>query len=353
LSLETLDIEQPGALLTYLRHNGHIGVDEQPVIRNLAGGVSNRTVWVQRSSGEAWVLKQALPKLRVSVDWFSSPERIHREALGLRWLTQLAPPGSITPLVFEDHTHHLLAMQAVPQPHDNWKTLLLAGQLAADHVIQFGRLLGTIHRQAYKRRGELAAVFEERAFFESLRLEPYYSYTASQVPAAADFLQHLIAETRACRQTLVHGDYSPKNVLVYQGRLILLDHEVIHWGDPAFDLGFSLTHLLSKVHYLLDQRDAFAAAARQYWQIYTETIGDVFQAYPSPVQNYLGGADSDLEFRAVRHTLGCLLARVAGRSPLEYLDEASRIRQREAVLALLTNPPGRVAELVNEFVARL
>ncbi|HXV98630.1 MAG TPA: aminoglycoside phosphotransferase family protein, partial [Anaerolineae bacterium] len=328
-----------------------------PAIRNLAGGVSNRTVWVQRTGGEAWVLKQALPKLRVSVDWFSSPERIHREALGLRWLAELAPPGTNTPLVFEDHTHHLLAMQAVPQPHDNWKTLLLAGQLAEDHVIQFGRLLGTIHRQAYERRAEIAAVFEERSFFESLRLEPYYSYTASQVPSAADFLQRLMAETRACRQTLVHGDYSPKNVLVYQDRLILLDHEVIHWGDPAFDLGFSLTHLLSKAHYLPSQRPAFAAAARQYWQAYTETIGDVFHTYllkrPSPVQDYSGGAGSDLEFRAVHHTLACLLARVAGRSPLEYLDEVSRIRQREAVLTLLPNPPGSVPELVNEFIAQL
>ena len=116
-----LNIEQPDALITYLRHNGHLGAGEQPLIRNLAGGVSNRTVWVQRPGGEAWVLKQALPKLRVSVDWFSSPERIHREALGLRWLAELAPPRTITPLVFEDHTHHLLAMQAVPQPHDNWK----------------------------------------------------------------------------------------------------------------------------------------------------------------------------------------------------------------------------------------
>jgi fructosamine-3-kinase len=366
-----LNIEQPDALITYLRHNGHLEADEQPVIRNLTGGVSNRTVWVQRPGGEAWVLKQALPKLRVSVDWFSSPERIHCEALGLRWLAELAPPGTITPLVFEDHTHHLLAMQAVPQPHDNWKTLLLAGQLVADHVAQFGRLLGTIHRQAYERRAELAAVFEERSFFESLRLEPYYSYTAGQVPPAADFLQRLMAETRACRQTLVHGDYSPKNVLVWQGRLILLDHEVIHWGDPAFDLGFSLTHLLSKAHHLPNQQADFAEAAISYWQIYAKTLGDTLVAsFKSPSfwssssinkpetgdqvsRSPVSGLRSNFEARAVRHTLACLLARVAGRSPLEYLDEASRIRQREVVLALLSNPPRRVPELINEFIAQL
>jgi 5-methylthioribose kinase len=342
-----LDIEQPDALIAYLRDKGRIGADEQPIIRNLAGGVSNRTVWVERPTGEAWVLKQALAKLRVSADWFSSPERVHREALGLRWLAQLAPPGTITPLVFEDHTQHLLAMQAVPQPHDNWKTLLLAGQLEEDHVIQFGRLLGTIHRQAYERRDEVAPVFEDRSFFESLRLEPYYSYTASQVPAAADFLHALIAETRVCHLTLTHGDYSPKNVLIYQGRLILLDHEVIHFGDPAFDLGFSLTHLLSKAHHLLPQRHVLTEAAKQYWQVYNQTIGDTFSHLPSQERV------SDLEPRVVHHTLACLLARVAGRSPLEYLDDTARLRQREAVLALLSNPPTNILDLINQFVARL
>ncbi|MGI9254283.1 MAG: hypothetical protein ACR2J8_11085, partial [Thermomicrobiales bacterium] len=97
-----LDIEQPGALAKHLRAASLIGPDEDPHVTVLAGGVSNRTVLVERESGEAWVVKQALEKLRVQVDWFSSPERIHREALGLRTLADLAPPGSITPFVFED-----------------------------------------------------------------------------------------------------------------------------------------------------------------------------------------------------------------------------------------------------------
>jgi len=349
---QLLDIEQPDALLAYLRDQGHIAPTEQPLIRTLAGGVSNRTVWVERPNGEAWVLKQALAKLRVSVDWFSSPERVHREALGLRWLAELAPPGATPRLIFEDHSHHLLAMQAVPQPHDNWKTLLLAGRLVEDHLNQFGRLLGTIHRRAFERREEVAAVFEDRSFFESLRLEPYYAYTAGQVPAAAEFLHPLIEETHACRLTLVHGDYSPKNVLAYQNRLILLDHEVIHWGDPAFDLGFSLTHLLSKAHFLPQQRAAFAAAAVAYWQVYTETLGATLVASFSSRSPVIGPR-STFEARAARHTLACLLARVAGRSPLEYLSEAARARQQEAVLALLANPPLRITELVNQFISKL
>src|SRR4028119_2465223 len=108
---ELLDIEKPGGLVSYLKATGRVGEDEEPVVHVLTGGVSNRTVLVKRhQTGEAWVVKQALPKLRVAVDWFSDPQRVHREALGLRWLEALAPPGTVTPPLFEGRpTRHLPA----------------------------------------------------------------------------------------------------------------------------------------------------------------------------------------------------------------------------------------------------
>jgi len=138
----------------------------------------------------------------------------------------------------------------------------------------------------------------------------------------------------------VHGDYSPKNILLHGPRMVLLDHEVIHWGDPAFDLGFSLTHLLSKAHYLPDHRGAFAEAARRYWHIYAACL-----------RGFLWR--EDMEPMVVRHTLGCLLARVAGRSPLEYLDHDHRMRQRDAVLSVLQRKPATVDDLTDEFLDTL
>ncbi|HEY8601450.1 MAG TPA: aminoglycoside phosphotransferase family protein [Thermomicrobiales bacterium] len=335
-----LDIERPGELLTYLREQGRIAPDEVPQFQVLGGGVSNRAVLTERPNGEAWVVKQALAKLRVPTDWFSSPARIAREALGLRWLIRLAPPGATVPLVFEDDENHILAMAAVPQPHDNWKTLLLAGRLDTDHVAQFGALLGTIHRNAAG-DATVARDFADRSFYDSLRLDPYYRYTATQVREAAPFIGALLAETWSTQLTLVHGDYSPKNILVHGGRLILLDHEVVHYGDPAFDLGFGLTHLLSKAHHLPAHRAAFAAAAALFWQSYGDALG---------TPPWLPA----LEGRAVRHTLACLLARVAGRSPLEYLDAAERARQRAVVVELMRDPPtelGGEEGLVTRFVS--
>jgi 5-methylthioribose kinase len=327
-----MNIEATAELLDYLRRHRRVRDTESPRLTVLAGGVSNRTVLVERDAGPDWVLKQALAKLRVAADWFSSPERIHREALGLRWLSQLAPAGSIPQFVFEDHEHHLLAMTAVPQPHQNWKSLLLRGEIDPEHVRQFGRLLAAIHHGAMARRAELEPVFRDTGFFESLRVEPYYAFSARQTPAAGAFLAALIAETRATRQSLVHGDFSPKNILVREGRLVLLDHEVMHWGDPAFDLGFSLAHFLSKAHHFPAWRAEFARAAQLYWQSYD---------------------DRSCEERAVRHLLGCLLARVDGRSPLEYLGPAERQRQRAVVLRLMDAPPAGIAPLIDQFVSCL
>ena len=328
----TLDIEQHDQLIRYLRETRRIAGDETPRVQTLAGGVSNRTVLVDRSTGESWVLKQALAKLRVKVDWFSDPSRVHREALGLKWLEKLAPPGTITPLVFEDEQHHLIAMQAVPQPHENWKTMLLAGRIDVQQVWQFATILGSIHRRAAERRNELAEPFDDRTFFETLRVEPYYAFTATQVPESREFFRRLIDETRGRRWTLVHGDFSPKNILVRDGQLVLLDHEVIHWGDGAFDVGFALTHFLSKLNHLPAHRSALVKAAVSFFANY-DAAGAILRR-------------PEEERMIVRHTLGCMLARVDGRSPLEYLREKDRDRQRRAVVALMKSPPDHVTDVV-------
>jgi len=333
----TIDIERPGALLTYLRSAGHLPPTVEPTIMPLAGGVSNRTMLVEFEDGSGWVVKQALAKLRVAVDWFSSPERIHREALGLRWLTELVPAGSVPAFLFEDEALHIVAMRAVAQPHENWKVMLLRGSVNRTYVEAFGRLLAMIHRGAALRAAELAPIFAEYSFFETLRLEAYYGYAASQVSEAARFLRTLIDETRSLRVTLVHGDFSPKNVLVQRARLVLLDHEVIHWGDPAFDLGFALTHLLSKARHVRAQRAEFIKAAGWFWTAYRTTLDIDLPWVPA------------LEARAVRHTLACLLARVAGRSPLEYLSAQERQEQQAAVIALMHAVPETLPALFERW----
>jgi 5-methylthioribose kinase len=328
-----LDIENPDDAIAWLRKRGLIIAGESPHIETLRGGVSSRTVLVERQHGCPMVLKQSLAKLRVAVDWFSSPERIHREALAIRWFSQLAPPGAIAELYFEDAEEHLIAMEAVPQPNTNWKTMLLAGDVLPEHIRQFAHLLASLHRNSAERAGELPPLFQDKTFFETLRIEPYYRYTAHHAP---DFFNLLIEETLATNVALVHSDFSPKNVLLHEDRMVLLDHEVAHFGDPAFDIGFAMAHFLSKAHHLTHTRENFLAAAREFWNSYQDE-----DPYPG------------FESRCVRHSLACLLARVYGRSPLEYLGPEERSRQAEATLAIIRTAPMEVLTLIGRFEKEL
>jgi len=336
--LPHINIEDTEQLLAYLHETNRIAKHEAPQFVILKGGVSNRIVWVQRKQNSDWIMKQALEKLRVQVDWFSAPERIHREAAGLRCLSKVIP-DNVPSFVFEDMNFHILSMSAVQQPHQNWKAQLLRSEPDINHAVQFGKLLAHIHN-AIENYPEIADEFSDSKFFEELRLEPYYAYTASQVPSAEDFLHRVIEDTRLRRQALVHGDYSPKNVLLYDNRLFILDYEVIHFGDPAFDIGFSMAHFLSKAHYRQAHQRSFIEMALTYWGTYSDAISKRFLS-------------QSLEIYAVRHTLACLLARVSGRSPLEYLDTNYRERQRDIVLELMNIEIKMIPDLITHFERKL
>ena len=334
-----LDIENLEALRHYLIHQGHIQSSHGVSFERLTGGVSNRTVKVSWADGYGWILKQALPKLRVSVDWFSNPERIAVEAKALRWLNRSTPPGTTPAFIFEDAPNHVLAMEAIPEGHENWKSVLLSGRIAAEHFEQFGVLLGAVHRLSSGSE-DLCREFADTSYFESLRLEPYYLYTAQQVPAAAAFLRALVQSTRQRKDCLVHGDFSPKNTLLYQGKLILLDYEVCHFGDPAFDIGFALAHFLSKAAHLPKDRAGLANATLLFVSTYRREIASLPWA-------------ARLEPRLVRHALGCSLARVAGKSLLEYLSPQERSRQQEVLLQLIVKSPASIEDLVSQFVQKI
>ena len=335
-----IDVENYDALIGYLRDARRISPTEAPAVRNLSGGVSNKTLVLTRSTGESWVIKQALSKLRVQSDWFSNPARSHVEANGLRHLPRVAPEGTITPLIFEDRAQCLLAMAAVPQPHQNWKQRLLEGHVEPQYFRQFAELLGSIHRESSKSAHEFSSLFTAKQYFESLRLEPYYQHSATVVPEAAFFLNKLVRSTLSRSDALVHGDASPKNVLIHNDRLILLDHEVLHFGDPAFDIGFSLTHFLSKALHLPEHRREFEEAVRLFWEVYCTQVRDMPWF-------------TDLTKRAPQHTLASLLARVCGRSPLEYLRPQERLIQKRVVLELIGEQRWSLDDVIIGFLQRV
>lgn len=190
-----VNIEERSVLLDYLRDWGLLSKGDNPPVSIIKGGVSSLTVLVGGTRRGDIVVKQALPRLRVAVDWFSDPDRIHREALGLRYLGEICPAGSVVGLIDEDRDQHVIVMEAVSQPHHNWKQMLLEGNVNRDYITQFAELLARIHRESLLRREFIEPVFADRSYFETLRLDPYYRYSAQQVPETKAFFGALIEET--------------------------------------------------------------------------------------------------------------------------------------------------------------
>lgn len=303
--------------------------------RVMTGGVSNQAFWVEGPRGVC-VVKQARPRLAVATEWRADVGRIVREAEAMQWLGDRIGPPNIPRLLHVHREAKVLAMEAVLPPAENYKDILLRGEVDMAHVSRFGSLLAQIHNDTAD--GKTRQAFRDATYFDQLRLAPYYGTAAERHPEVAEQLDSLRAECLEERFCLVHGDYSPKNVLVRDGTLVLLDYEVAHWGNPSFDIGFALTHYLCKALHMPGIGRSFAAAALMFWEIYQSRI-----ALPEKSR-----------LRAGTHLAGIMLARMDGKSPLEYFrDEARRDQVRGIARAALLDPKTTVASVIDAVMENL
>lgn len=321
----------------YLRSRGLVGLREPIVVTPLGGGISNVVLRVDRSEGESLVLKQALPRLRVADEWLVDPQRAGTEHRCLQYLDKVLPAGCVPRVVFTDDDSHLFAMTLAPQGGENWKELLLGGNIDIATATRAGEFLGRLHARATPSE-QARAAFADTEVFVQARVDPYHRVLAARRPELAAPVLAEAERLLAPGVTLVLGDYSPKNIIAYPNHILVLDVEVAHWGDPSFDVAFMLTHLSAKAlvcHAAPAER--FVEAARAFWWAYIAAIGAL-------------AVEWDIEAHVVLE-LGCLLAaRVDGKSPLEYLDESGRAVLRDvASRILLDSPPSLDAAL--EIVA--
>jgi 5-methylthioribose kinase len=322
----------------YLHQHGWIGAGPAK-IEALSGGVSNLVLRVQTDEGR-FVLKQSRPRLRTRDDWFSDVERVYREQEVMELLHPLLPALAVPAVLHVDRANFVFAMQHAPDDSRVWKEQLLAGEADPATAERAGRLLGRIHQAT----GEPARVsaFRDRGVFEQLRVDPYYVRVQQRRPEVAQSVAPLIDELRTRSDALCHGDFSPKNLLVHGQGLTLVDYETAHLGDPTMDLGFFFSHLVLKTIKLDVRRAEYLALTEAAWRGYAAEVR--FRPVAEMVR------------RGIGHLGVCLLARIDGTSPVEYLTEEPK---REAVRRLgrwiLWERPGEweeVMERVQEEATR-
>lgn len=313
--------------------------DEPREVEFLPGGVSSIVVRLVSDSG-AYVIKQALPQLRVEAPWFSRPERSAIEARAAAALFELVP-GSVPEIVAMATDRNAFVMRSAPEGSVTWKHRLMAGDVSPDVAVTVGRLIGRVHA-ASAERVDIPMMFGDRSFFEELRIDPYLRYVAVLTPDLATALNEVAAQLLYEGRCLVHGDFSPKNLLVApDGGVLLVDHEVAHWGQPAFDVAFVTSHLCLKAIRFRSRADDYLQAAVT-----------VLDAYRSGA----GRLAADIGPLAARVTGALLIARVDGKSPVEYLTdsddrELARGLGRSALLEPPPDPWALVAS-VREAIAR-
>jgi 5-methylthioribose kinase len=332
------EIDQNNAA-EYLQSTGRVAHGDPVAVRELSGGVSNIVLLVEvPSRGERFVLKQARGRLRVKEEWLCGVERIWREVDVLQTcgdLLRQPPPGrdeiisEVPRVLWEDRDNYVYAMTAAPPDHKTWKERLLSGETSRPLAAACGKLLGRLHAGSWD-DAMAAERFDDRSFFDQLRLDPYYRQIARVHADLAPAIGRLIDSVWAHRCCLVHGDFSPKNLLVWPCHVMLIDFEVGHYGDPAFDLGFFLTHLVLKSISAGKRRNEYLALASEFWQAYRTTLEPAIDT----------DAFAALESRAMWNLAGCMLARIDGKSPVDYLTEEQRAIARSLAKRWLCQPAG-------------
>jgi aminoglycoside phosphotransferase (APT) family kinase protein len=294
-------MNETGEILELLRRDGIIFTPAARFVP-LPGGVSSAIYLIEDGAGQ-FVVKRALAKLKVQADWFADVSRNRHEWEFIAYVARFLPTA-VPALRHCSAAGGYFVMEHLNGEFSNWKNTLLVGQGTAEQAFRAAELLAQIHRHS---AGEAEAKrrFNTIENFRQLRIEPYLLATGKKNPPLRPLFEAEAVRLAATRECLVHGDFSPKNILISHDRMVILDCEVAWYGDPAFDLAFLLNHFFLKALLHAPQEAGMRPMIEGFWRTYQAVR-------PS----------AELETRTARLILMLLLARVDGKSPVEYLHSA-------------------------------
>lgn len=298
--------------------------------RELPGGVSS-DIWIRQTDDGPIVIKRALDRLKVAADWHASPDRSHIEVRALEAAAVLIGSEHVPTVLWEDRPKHMFAMTLADPGLLNWKLELLAGRVDLQTSAAVGDMLALLHRRS-SGSSELSIKFGDQESFRELRIDPFFLRVADRYPEIGPAIKEVVDEMSRRRSVLVHGDFSPKNLLVRGEQVVVLDFEVAHWGDPAFDLGFCAAHLLLKA-----------------WRR-TADEGSYIRALVMLLERYSAGfSDGPIDQHLTRMTACLILARTDGDSPVDYQLDLDITKVRSAARALLQARDFGLVEAIAAF----
>ena len=272
--------------------------------KKITTGVSS-DIWYVETKKKKFCIKRALNKLTVKEDWFAPVDRNNFEAKYFKECKKIVP-NSFPRILGHDSKKYILAMQW----YDNNKYLVWKNKLLNDHVSNreahmVARILIKIHNFFYGKK-KFEKEFLNDKTFHAIRIEPYILFTSNSYP---QFKKNFISVANSLvrnKKTLIHGDFSPKNILLGKSYPVILDAETACWGDPVFDLAFCLNHIVLKSIYK-NNKIEYLELGKNFIETYLKYLNY------EKVDSFLNRFFSILPL--------FILARIDGKSPVEYFNE--------------------------------
>ena len=311
---------------------------ENPALSELNGGISSEIYKVDLD-GRSFCVKSALPTLKSDPDWHVPVERTAAEWEWLKLAQNVAKNIVPDPLGYDKQTNTLFMSYLEPELYPNWRDLLSQGIIDPNMAEAAAERLVMLHN-ATAGDEKLIQRFSNDSIFYDIRLEAYFLETGRTVEVLNDLMHELVESTAASKVALVHGDVSPKNILIGPNGPVFLDAECACYGEPAFDAAFCLTHFLLKCLWKPNWKKGYLKCHERFRKTYFSNAKWLDM--------------TELERRVTQLHLGILVARVAGRSKVEYVSDkvTQELVKTFATRHLISHvaTTGEVATLWNEIL---
>lgn len=303
----------------------------------LKGGVSSEVARVEVGE-RAYCLKFALAKLKVKEDWYAPVDRNRTEYTWLKIASEILSDNAVATYGRSDRLNGF-AMKFISGPGNYlWKDRLLEGRIDRSEARAVGRNIGLVHSASAKPGFDRSGLENGKDFF-SLRIEPYLLFSARSHPRHAETLERIARRLGSEGSILIHGDASPKNIIFRPTGPVILDAECATMGDASFDPAFCMNHLILKAIHMPGVAEAMLAGAKELWSAYAAEID--------------WDAPGDIEARTAELLPALMLARIDGKSPVEYLSEEDRELTRKLSLSLLDDSDASIDGLLAKIGEKL
>ena len=241
--------------------------------------------WVRRATlkgaeTRSVIVKQARPALEKFPEYAAPPERLAIEARWFEYASQYDETDICPEIHHFDPDHHVLVMEDLGHCV-RLDEALAEGRDVTKPMIQLAEFLGRIHAASAREDAELAKAFSNEAmqrlhgehiftlpYQEEFPCPPETAARAVEIrkdSELADIAARAYERYLTPKGALVHADVQAGNILLGPSGPKLLDAEIAHIGDPAFDVGTLLAHLmLSNIAAGVGE----SAVARPVWSAY-------------------------------------------------------------------------------------